>query len=191
VQTYFDILLIIAYFPQIGFDNCTTVAIYVQCSIYMKIRLLAFFILSLLIVILIPVTHAKWSCEAFGDDPTLQKCIDKGAQGSNESLKVCLEACKTDPRYNLRNFSPFLNFPDIGSVVTLGLNLVTVIAGLVCGAISFYGAYEYLSANGDSKKTQTARSRITYAMIGLVIILVSYAIVKTILTVTSTNTIDF
>src|SRR5574344_1253072 len=62
----------------------------------------------------------------------------------------------------------------------------TTIALLAVGAISvimlIYGGIRYILSGGDSKKVTDAKNTILYAIIGLVISLLSYAIVNFILT---------
>lgn len=131
-------------------------------------------------------------------DPTTARCIEDPT--SPYSLKECLQggvtfvdasACKNDPRYQLRNFGPMLNFPTIGSMLNLATGLVTIIAGLLCGVFMFSGVFNYMNAGGDAKKLESARGRMVYAGIGLLVVLFAYTIVKIILDVTSTNTVGF
>jgi len=159
------------------------------------------------IIIFSGVVQARWSCEIDPSEPAppppatqLKRCIDKGVHGAYETLKDCLTGgspqtdlldCKDDPRYQLRNFAPFLNFPNIGSMLNLGTALITVLGSLLCGVFMFSGAFNYLNAGGDAKKLESARSRIVYALIGLLVVLFAYTIVKLILDTTSTNTVGF
>lgn len=116
--------------------------------------------------------------------------INCGTPG-NPVCTIVRPPCKDDPRYQLRNFAPFLNFPTIGSMLNLGVALITTVAGLMCGVIMFYGAYRYLSAGGEMKKIEEARNRMIYAGIGLLVVLLAYSIVKVLLDITSTNTVRF
>ena len=144
--------------------------------------------------------------------PPTRKCIEGGGI---KTLKECLvgidgqrwcgtpecdpprlvdnivDPCKDDPRYQLRNFGPMLNFPTIGSMLNLGTGLVTVIAGLLCGVFMFLGVFNYMTAGGDQKKLESARLKIVFTFIGLLIVLFAYTIVKLILDTTSTNTVGF
>lgn len=130
---------------------------------------------------------------------TLKECLNgkdplpcpPGSVGCTKGSLWHFPPCTPDSRYNLRNFAPFLLFPNIGSMLGLAINLITFIAGLVAGAYMFYGAYQYVGSGGDPKRMESARNNIIYALIGLVIVILSYAIVRTILSVTGTNTIGF
>ena len=123
--------------------------------------------------------------------PLSPRCIDKESGGTYLDLRTCLNNCKTDPRYQLRNFGPFLNFPTIGSIMGLAMNVITLVAGILCGVYMFYGAFQYVQSSGDPKKAETARAYIFYAGLGLIIIVLAYAITRVILNVTNTNTIGF
>ncbi|MFO0703573.1 MAG: hypothetical protein U0525_02510 [Patescibacteria group bacterium] len=162
-------------------------------------------IISLLSLVLFypPNTpHAEYNCDINPNrNPALatKECFE-ATGGSYKSYCECLRggnppndsaACKEDPRYQLRNFAPFCNFPTIGSFVNLGTALVAVVAGLLSGFFMFYGSYQYLSAGGDAKKLEAARNRILYSIIGLIIIILAYTIVKTILDITGTNKLGF
>lgn len=125
--------------------------------------------------------------------PPTPRCVETTEPSaiSHPDLRTCLNNCKTDPRYQLRNFGPFLNFPTIGSIMGLAMNVITLVAGILCGVYMFYGAFQYVQSSGDPKKAETARAYIFYAGLGLIIIVLAYAITRVILNVTNTNTIGF
>ena len=156
------------------------------------------FLLLFFVLFVFTKVNAGYNCIPDPDDPTVTRCIEDAVSPYN--LKECLQggvvyvpasACKDDPRYHLRNFAPFLNFPNIGSMLNLGTGLVTVVAGLLCGIFMFSGVFKYLTAGGEAKKIESARSRMVFAGIGLLIVLFAYTIVKLILDTTSTNTVGF
>lgn len=161
------------------------------------------FLLLFSVLFVLTKVDAGFSCIPFISSPQA-RCEDIGTNSPPggtpvyDNIKDCLIggadgsfACKNDPRYQLRNFAPFLNFPNIGSMLNLGTALITVLGGLLCGVFMFSGAFNYLNAGGDAKKLESARSRIVYALIGLLIVLFAYTIVKLILDTTSTNTVGF
>ncbi len=53
--------------------------------------------------------------------------------------------------------------------------------GLLAVIMIIYGGFLYVTSAGDTTKTDTAKKIIIYAIIGIIVILVSYALVNTIL----------
>jgi len=62
------------------------------------------------------------------------------------------------------------------------LNLVIGISGLVSVVILIAAGYMFITANGDEDKIQKATKSLTFAIIGLVICLISVLIVQFVLT---------
>lgn len=56
------------------------------------------------------------------------------------------------------------------------LNQVYIIAGILAVIMIIWAGLQYILSNGDSGKTATARKNITYSLVGLVIIILAYAI---------------
>jgi hypothetical protein len=148
------------------------------------------------------VVQAKWDCVGTGADV---RCQETDTATAYNSLRECLRGannadpippdppgspCKEDPRYVMRNFAA-LNFWSIGTVLNLALPLSTALGAIVCGAFLMYGAYMYIQSGGEAKKVTDSMHTITYAIVGLVIILVAFMIVRTLLIITKTNTFGF
>lgn len=57
------------------------------------------------------------------------------------------------------------------------INLIIYIAGFVAVGYIIYGGYVYLMAGGDSANTEKAKKTLLYAIIGLVVVMISYAII--------------
>lgn len=66
-------------------------------------------------------------------------------------------------------------------VLTL-INFFLTFLGLLAVAIIIYGGFLYVSSAGNTEKTDQAKKIITYAAIGIVVILISFALVNTLLT---------
>lgn len=64
----------------------------------------------------------------------------------------------------------------IVAVVTEILGWVIGIAALVCLAMLIWGAFNYMTSGGDKNKTATARSRIIFAIVGLLLVALSFSI---------------
>lgn len=161
----------------------------------------AFIAFAFLCIIISPKVDAFFCCNASVGNP-IRVCIESPSCGPNQfnSYKDCLNggnppnpalACVDDPRYQLRNFAPFLSFPNIGSILNLSTALVATFGGLFCMIVMFGGVWSYLHAGGDPKKIESARNKMVYAGIGLLVVLFAYTIVRVILDATNTNTIGF
>ncbi|OGY24678.1 MAG: hypothetical protein A2Y57_00340 [Candidatus Woykebacteria bacterium RBG_13_40_7b] len=91
----------------------------------------------------------------------------------------------------------FYGIPDPSHLGSLG-ELVSAFAGLlypIAGFLAFiyliYGGFKYLTARDDPKAVEGARGTITSAIIGLIIVLVSYIIIKVIGTILNINIFSF
>ncbi len=60
-------------------------------------------------------------------------------------------------------------------------NVVLLLVGLVSVIMLVYGGLRYILSGGDSKKVTDAKNTILYAIIGLIISLLAYAIVNFVL----------
>ena len=69
----------------------------------------------------------------------------------------------------------------IGSVLTSVLNLIMLIAAILVFLYLILGGIEWITSGGDKTKTEGARNKITAAVIGLIILAASYAILIIIL----------
>ncbi len=68
-------------------------------------------------------------------------------------------------------------------IISNSLGVITVLAGVFFIFYFIMGAFQILSAGGDSGKVQTGQQRITQAVLGLVILVAAYAIIGLISTV--------
>lgn len=64
----------------------------------------------------------------------------------------------------------------IGSAISAALPVVFYIAAFMMVFWLFWGAFEYLLAGGNKDGLGHARKRITYAIVGFILIMVSFAI---------------
>jgi hypothetical protein len=65
---------------------------------------------------------------------------------------------------------------DFGSLVNSLLSIVMVIAALLVFGFLIMGGIEYITSGGEKSKTESARNKITAAVIGLIILAASYAL---------------
>jgi hypothetical protein len=65
----------------------------------------------------------------------------------------------------------------LAGTITGLILIVLQIVGLIAVAMIIYGGFRYVSSGGDEKVTESAKKTITNAVIGLVIVILSYVIV--------------
>ena len=70
---------------------------------------------------------------------------------------------------------------DLYPMIQLILNMVFTIIGVVAVIMIVIGGVNYTTSQGDSAKVQKAKNTIMYGIIGLVIVLLSFAIVNFVL----------
>lgn len=70
---------------------------------------------------------------------------------------------------------------DIGAVIKSIINLLLFILGAVSVIMIVIGGFKYVVSNGDSSQTKSAKDTILYAVIGLIVALLAYAIVNFVL----------
>lgn len=87
--------------------------------------------------------------------------------------KICKEA-DDKPSYCTTITAPTEN-PIYGpnGIITKVTNAIAYISGSVAIIMIIYGGITYIISNGDSQKTVRARQIITYALVGLVIIVIA------------------
>lgn len=66
----------------------------------------------------------------------------------------------------------------LGGFIRAILSLLVIGAGVVAFVLLIVSGIQYMTAGGDPKNTQAARGRLTAALIGLVIVLASFAIIR-------------
>ena len=64
----------------------------------------------------------------------------------------------------------------LGSLFTVIIRLVIVVASLLTLAYLLWGALDWITSGGDKEKIIRARDKITYALIGIIFIILSFSI---------------
>ncbi len=67
---------------------------------------------------------------------------------------------------------------DFGTMFSSILNVVMLIAAILVFAFLIFGGIQWITAGGDKTKAEEARNKITSAVIGLVIVAASYALIN-------------
>lgn len=84
----------------------------------------------------------------------------------------------------------FFGFTCITQFVFRIVDAALIGAGILVLVLFVWGGLEWMTSGGDKGKTETARSRLTNAVIGVAIVAVSYAFWKIILTFFGLNAPD-
>ncbi len=66
---------------------------------------------------------------------------------------------------------------NFGTMFSSILNVVMLVAALLVFAYMIWGGVEWITSGGDKNKAESARNKLTAAIIGLVIIAASYAVI--------------
>lgn len=79
-----------------------------------------------------------------------------------------------------------INYPNIGSLVTIILNNSLTIASIILFGLIIFGGVSYIASagDGDQKKITATQETITSAIIGFLVIFVSYFIIQIIQVIT-------
>ncbi len=67
---------------------------------------------------------------------------------------------------------------DLGKLISTGVSVVIILSGILVFVYLVWGGIEWLTSGGDKGKTESARNRITAALVGLAIIASSWALVR-------------
>ena len=66
----------------------------------------------------------------------------------------------------------------IGGLISALLNLVMLFAAILVFAYLIWGGIEWITSGGDKGQTEKARNKITAAIVGLIVLAASYAILQ-------------
>lgn len=67
---------------------------------------------------------------------------------------------------------------DFGKMFSSVLNVVMLIAAVLVFAYLIFGGIQWITSGGDKGKAEEARNKITAAVIGLIIVAASYAVIN-------------
>jgi len=77
-------------------------------------------------------------------------------------------------RFNDPNVNPVAKFSSIASFTNIFVPLMMVVGGVITLTMLLYGAFTYLTSEGNADKLKKAQSIMLYAVLGLFIIAASY-----------------
>jgi uncharacterized membrane protein len=70
----------------------------------------------------------------------------------------------------------------LSSIITLALDLAVLIAVIVCLFSLVLSGFNWITSEGDKQKVANARQRLAFSIIGLIVVLMSFAIINLIYT---------
>ncbi len=91
------------------------------------------------------------------------------------------------PFPTLTNSPDQTRFESLGSVITAALTYLLPLAGLLLFLFLVFSGFQLLLSAGEPKKIEAAKARLTYAVLGFFLLLVSYWVVKVVEQIISPN----
>lgn len=67
---------------------------------------------------------------------------------------------------------------DVPATVTVVINTMLYIVGILAVAMIIFSGIRYLTAHGDKSQVESAKNTLIYSVVGLVIAIIAYAIVN-------------
>jgi len=67
---------------------------------------------------------------------------------------------------------------DINKIIGIGIDILMIAAVLICTIYLIWGAIDYITSTGDKTKVHSARDKIIFSIIGLVIVIIAFFIVS-------------
>lgn len=98
---------------------------------------------------------------------------------SSPTLAADADVCSTNVPDSVKEAAGCnSNTDSLQSAITNILSAIIGVAGLVSVAYIIVGGIQYMTSSGDSNKTEKAKKTILYALIGLIVCALSFAIVN-------------
>jgi len=72
----------------------------------------------------------------------------------------------------------FAKFDSIATIVNIMTPLFMIVGGFMCLGMLLFGAFQYLTAGDSAEKVKKAQATLMYAVLGLIIMVSSYTLVK-------------
>jgi len=91
------------------------------------------------------------------------------------------QAAKDQEVVGTANYDPSSGTAGFGKLISQLLNAVVIIGALMLFIYLLWGGIEWITSGGDKGKTESARNKITSAIVGLIVLAASWAILGLIL----------
>jgi uncharacterized membrane protein YqiK len=94
-----------------------------------------------------------------------------------DPVDVLTEACKANPNgVGCENGKPATG-SGLFTIIKTIIQVMIVIGGIIAVIMIILGGIRYITSNGDQADVKAAKDTILYAVVGLVVTIISYAIV--------------
>lgn len=117
-------------------------------------------------MLLVVVATAGLSTQVLAFEPQLASVTDQVCTYSGNNLTGCGSGAALDAN---------------GGLLATIMNVIFFIGGLVAVLFIMIGGIQYITATGDSGRIAKAKNTLTYAIVGLVVVLIARGIVGFIL----------
>ena len=71
--------------------------------------------------------------------------------------------------------------------IQVGLNLFVLVGLILAVILIIYSGIQWATSQGDKTKVQDARNRLTYSIVGMLVIVLAFVIVRTVLVLIGAN----
>ncbi len=75
---------------------------------------------------------------------------------------------------------PLVGINKVGDLISKLLTLLIPLGGIILLIVVIWGGYDYMMSRGTPEKVKTAQAKITYGIIGFVLLAVSFLLIKVI-----------
>lgn len=113
----------------------------------------------------------------FADDPSTSNSGSTTSSNSSTYVDVCAQQGVPQEVKDAAGCPGNPN-SDLSTVIKNILNAIIGVAGIVSVIYIIIGGVQYMTSSGDAAKTQKAKNTILYAVIGLIVCALSFAIVN-------------
>jgi putative copper export protein len=93
-----------------------------------------------------------------------------------KELALTIDGKQVDPPGGLPSLPP--GYTGLNQVLSTVFGILFLVAALLTIAYLIWGAIDYITSAGDKNKIHAARDKIIYAIIGLVVVLISFFIIS-------------
>ncbi len=73
---------------------------------------------------------------------------------------------------------PLKGINDVGQLISVLLSFLFPLAAVILALVIIWGGYDFLLSGGESEKIQSGKAKITYGLIGFVLLTLSFIAAK-------------